>query len=111
MKGNTHLFVCVIYLQMNHCVYSVMFNSLWPYGQAPLSMGFFRQGCWSELLFPPPHEGLQRVGCYFLFLLKKIPGIKLVSPISPALQADSLPAEPKGAHPCQITSSVMSNSL
>ena len=54
MKGNTHLFVCVIYLQMNHCVCSVMFNSLWPYGQAPLSMEFSRQEYWSRLPFPTP---------------------------------------------------------
>ena len=48
--------------------------------QAPLSVGFSRQECWSELpLLSPgdlPH-----------------PGIK---PGSPAWQADSLPSEPPG---------------
>ena len=43
--------------------------------QAPLSVGFPRQDYWSGLPFPPP-------------------GIKPESPVSPALQADSLPAEP-----------------
>ena len=46
--------------------------------QAPLSMGFPRQEYWSGLPFPP------------LGYLPN-PGIK---PVSPVLQADSLPAEP-----------------
>ena len=46
--------------------------------QAPLSMGFSRQGYWSRLLFPS---------------LDSHPGIK---PRSPALQADSLPTELQG---------------
>ena len=45
--------------------------------QAPLSMGFSRQGYWSGLLFPFPGHLLD-------------PGIEPVSPASPALQADSL---------------------
>ena len=45
--------------------------------QAPLSMGFPRQEYWSGLPFPP------------LGYLPN-PGIK---PVSPVLQADSLPAE------------------
>jgi len=45
--------------------------------QAPLSMGFPRQKYWSGL--PPPPGDLPD------------PGIKPVSPVSPALQADSLP--------------------
>ena len=51
--------------------------------QAPLSMGFPRQEYWSGLPFPP---------------LGDIPnlGIKPVSPVSPALQGDSSPAEPSG---------------
>ena len=48
--------------------------------QAPLSMGFPRQECWSGLPFPFPGD-------------LPNPGIK---PRSPALQADSLPAEPQG---------------
>ena len=47
---------------------------------APLSMRFSRQECWSGLPFPSP-EDLPN------------PGIK---PVSPALQADSLPTEPPG---------------
>ena len=42
--------------------------------QAPLSMGFFRQECWSRLAFHPPGDFPN-------------PGIK---PLSPALQVDSL---------------------
>ena len=48
--------------------------------QAPLSMGFSRQGYWSGLQCPSPG-----------YLLN--PGI---NPRSPALQADSLPFEPSG---------------
>ena len=46
-------------------------------------MGFFRQEYWSELPFPP------------LGVLSD-PEIEHVSPLSPALQADSLPVEPVG---------------
>ena len=48
--------------------------------QAPLSMGFFRQEYWSGLPCRPPGD-------------LPDPGIK---PRSSALQADSLPAEPRG---------------
>ena len=48
--------------------------------QAPLSMGFSRQGYWSGLPFPSPGD-------------LPNPGIE---PRSPALQADSLPSEPPG---------------
>ena len=51
--------------------------------QAPLSTGFFRQEYWSGLPFPPPGDFL-------------IPGVEPASPVSPALQADSLLAEPSG---------------
>ena len=49
--------------------------------QVPLSMGFFRQEYWIGLSFSP---------------LGDIPNpeIKPTSPVSPALQVDSLPAEP-----------------
>ena len=47
--------------------------------QAPLSMGFSRQGYWSGLPFPSPGDFPD-------------PGIKLRSP---ALQADALPSEPQ----------------
>ena len=48
--------------------------------QAPPSMGFSRQECWSGLPFPPPGD-------------LPDPGIE---PGSPALQADALPSEPPG---------------
>ena len=48
--------------------------------QAPLSMGFSRQECWSGLPFPSPGDFPD-------------PGIE---PRSPALQADALPSEPPG---------------
>ena len=52
--------------------------------QAPLSMEFSRRGyCWSGLPFPPPGD-------------LPNPGIKPASPVSPALQADSLLSEPPG---------------
>ena len=49
--------------------------------QAPLSMGFSRQEHWSGLPFPPPGD-------------LSDPEIEPTSPVSPAMQADSLPAEP-----------------
>ena len=48
--------------------------------EAPLSMGFFRQGYWSRLSCPPPRD----------------PGIETVSLTSPSLQAVSLPLAPPG---------------
>jgi len=48
-----------------------------------LSMGFSRQEYWSGLPCPPP-EDLPN------------PGVKPASPVLPALQVDSLPAEPSG---------------
>ena len=48
--------------------------------QAPLSMGFSRQECWSGLPFPSP-GGLPDPG---------------IEPRSLALQADALPSEPPG---------------
>ena len=64
---------------------SVVSNSASPWTvarQAPLSMGSSRQEYCSGLPFPPPGE----LPC---------PGI---APTSPALQADSLPSEPRGRH-------------
>ena len=49
--------------------------------QAPLSMGFSRQGYWSGEPFPPPGD-------------LPDPGIE---PVSPALQADSLPLSHLGS--------------
>ena len=58
--------------------------------QTPLSLGFCRQEYWTGLPFPPP-EDLPN------------PGIKSTSPVSPALQEDSLPAEPIVKHLTQCT--------
>ena len=58
-----------------------LFATLWTVAwQASLSIGLSRQEYWSGLLFPPPGD-------------LPDPGIK---PMSPALQADSFPAEPPG---------------
>ena len=51
--------------------------------QALLSREFPRQEYWSGLPFPSPGD-------------LPGPGIKPMSPVSPALQADSLPTEPAG---------------
>ena len=56
--------------------------------QAPLSMGFPRQGYWSGLLFPFPGDVLD-------------PGIKLPSP---ALHVDSQPLSSQGSSPCTFCS-------
>ena len=57
--------------------------------QAPLSMGFSRQECWSGLPFPPPSD-------------LPNPGIE---PRSPALPADSLLSEPPGKPTLRLTRS------
>ena len=49
--------------------------------QAPLSMAFFRQECWSELPFPPPGDLPDQ-------------GIKPASPASPVLAGRFFTAEP-----------------
>ena len=66
-----------------------MSNSLKPYRlayQAPLSMGLFRKEYWSGLPFPPPCDLPSQ-------------GIEPTTPLSPALQANSLPSEPSGKPP------------
>ena len=75
---------------MNPCsllcvlVCSIMSHSLWTIAYpAPLYMGFSQQEYWSGLPFPPPGD-------------LPDPGIE---PMSPALQADSLPSEPSGKYP------------
>ena len=52
--------------------------------QAPLSVGFPKQGYWSRLPFPPPEDIPN-------------PGIELTTPVLPALQADSLPLSRQGS--------------
>ena len=64
-----------------HCTFGRVqhFVTLWTVAhQAPLSMGFSRQEHWSRLPFPSPGD-------------LPDPGIKSMSPVSPALQANSLP--------------------
>ena len=59
-----------------------LFGTPWTVArQAPLSMEFSRQEYWSGLPFPPPGY-------------LPDPGTELTSPVSPALQVDSLPAKP-----------------
>ena len=57
--------------------------------EAPLSVGFPRQEYWSGLPSLPP-EDLPN------------PGIESVSPVSPALQKDSLPLSHQGKPPVVI---------
>ena len=58
-----------------------LFGTPWTVAyQAPLSMGFSRQECWSGLPFPSPGD-------------LPNPGIE---PGSLALRADTLPSEPPG---------------
>ena len=72
------------------CVCSVLSDSFvtaWTVAcQAPLSMAFPRQEYWRGLLFPS-HGDLPD------------PGIELMSPVSPELQADSLPQSLWGSPP------------
>ena len=58
--------------------------------QAPPSMGFSRQECWSGLPFPSPGD-------------LPDPGIE---PGSPALQADTLPSEPLGKHASKLCANI-----
>ena len=72
--GNSIILLCVL-----SQVY--LFVTLWNVAhQAPLSIRFPRQEYWSGLPFPSP-GGLPHPG---------------MEPMSPALQADSLPSEPLG---------------
>ena len=67
-------------------VTSVVSNTLQPYGlahQAPLSMGFSRQGYWSGLPCPPPGD-------------LPNPGIELASLMSPELVGRFFTAVPLG---------------
>ena len=66
--------------------HSVMSDSLHPFRvayQAPLSMGFSWQEYWSGLAFPTPGDLSNRE-------------IETESPVSPAMQVDSLSTEPSG---------------
>ena len=98
MYAHTYIYMCIyVYIHVSTFSFvlscSVVSDSLLLYfiivaRQAPMSMGFPRQEYWNGLPFPSPEDPLN-------------PGIKLASPASPVLQADSLPAEPLGKpHMC-----------
>ena len=98
MYAHTYIYMCIyVYIHVSTFSFvlscSVVSDALLLYfiivaRQAPLSMGFPRQEYWNGLPFPSPEDPLN-------------PGIKLASPASPVLQADSLPAEPLGKpHMC-----------
>ena len=73
-------------LEVRACVLSrvQLFVTLWTVAcQAPLFMEFSRQDYWSELPFPPPGD-------------LPDPGIKPVSPLSPALADGFLTTAPLG---------------
>ena len=60
----------------------------WPVDcQVPLSVEFSRQEYWSGLPFPSPEDFPN-------------PGMESGSPLSLALQVESLPTEPLGKHLC-----------
>ena len=70
-------------------IVSVVSDSATPWTvthQAPLSMGFSRQECWSRLPFPSPGDVPD-------------PGMEAASP---AVQVDSLPLSHQGSPPCAI---------
>ena len=86
---NTHTcinryYICVLVCILSRSSHVQLFATLWTVArQAPLSMEFSRQEYWSGL--PSPSSGdLPH------------PGIKPMSPASPALQANSLSAELPG---------------
>ena len=84
-KRALHMYLFIYYVYVLSCFSRVqLFATPWTVAhQAPVSMGFSRQKYWSGLPFPPPED-------------LPDPGIKPMSPVFPALQADSLPPEPPG---------------
>ena len=78
---------------LSHFSHVQLFATPWTVAcQAPLSIGFSKQEYWSALPCPPPGY-------------LPDPGIKPISPVSPALQADSLLTEPPGKLPGWLTTS------
>ena len=73
---------------MHACVQ--LLETLWTVAhQAPLSMGFFRQEYWTGSLYPPPGD-------------LPNPRIETMSPLAPALQANSLLLSHQGSpHTCK----------
>ena len=66
---------------LSHFSHVQLFVTLWTVARHALSLGFFRQEHWNGLSCPPPGD-------------LPNPAIKPTSPVSPALQADSLSTEP-----------------
>ena len=72
---------------LSHFSCARLFATLWTVAhQAPLSMGFSREECWSGSPCPPAGNLLD-------------PGIETASPATPALQVDSLPWSHLGRSP------------
>ena len=96
--GNQAVYITLsIYLVKTTCIYICVLSRVWLFvtpwtvtHQAPLSMGFSWQEYWSGLPSPSPGD---------------LPnsGIKPESPVSPALQSDSLPLSHRG---CPYLSSI-----
>ena len=63
-----------------------------------MSMGFFSKGYWNRLPFSSPED-------------LPGPGIEPASPMSPALQVDSLPAELLGKTLCDLMSTKCHNQI
>ena len=79
--------MCVLKVKVKSLSCVQLFATPWTVAyQAPPSVGFSRQEYWSGLPFPSPVN-------------LPNPGIK---PRSPALQADTLPSEPKGKLMCVL---------
>ena len=81
------VYICMLACVLSHFSCVQFCATLWIVAhQAPLFMGFSRQEYWSGLPCPPPGD-------------LPDPGVKPMSPVSPALQADSLPLSHQGS-PC-----------
>ena len=77
--------VCVCVCMLSGFSHVRLSTTLWTVAcQAPLSMGFSRQEYWSGLPCPPPGD-------------LPDPGIKAVSPVTPALQVDSSTLSHRGS--------------
>ena len=72
-------------MHSSHFSHVRLFATPWPVAhQAPLSMGFSRQGYWSGVPYPPPGD-------------LPDPGIRPASPASPALAVGFRTTEPPGS--------------
>ena len=74
----------LLVIRLSHFIRVRLCVTLWTIAhQAPLSMEFSRQECWSGLPCPPPVD-------------LPDPGIKPTSVVSPALEVNSLPLSHQG---------------